>query len=94
MGRHEGEAMGRETDLVLDASLLKHKNLVVHVCNKIYHVLFFEKYPLLNFCQRLYFTDMKRTCLILILSRTKKIYWRTFKSFYLYMNNSGTKVSC
>ena len=26
MGRHEGEAMGRRTDLVLDASLLKHKN--------------------------------------------------------------------
>ena len=26
MGRHEGEAMGRQTDLVLDASLPKHKN--------------------------------------------------------------------
>ena len=25
-GRHEGEAMGRQTDLVLDASLPKHKN--------------------------------------------------------------------
>ena len=27
MGRHEAEAMGRQTDLVLDASLPKHKNL-------------------------------------------------------------------
>ena len=27
MGRHEGEAMGRPTDLVLDASLPKHKNI-------------------------------------------------------------------
>ena len=26
MGRHEAEAMGRQTDLVLDASLSKHKN--------------------------------------------------------------------
>ena len=26
MGRHEAEAMGRQTDLVLDASLPKHKN--------------------------------------------------------------------
>ena len=25
--RHEGEAMGRQTDLVLDASLPKHKNV-------------------------------------------------------------------
>ena len=27
MGRHEAEAMGRQTDLVLDASLPKHKNI-------------------------------------------------------------------
>ena len=26
MGRHEGAAMGRQTDLVLNASLPKHKN--------------------------------------------------------------------
>ena len=26
MSKHEGEAMGRQTDLVLDASLPKHKN--------------------------------------------------------------------
>ena len=27
MGRHEAEAIGTPTDLVLDASLLKHKNM-------------------------------------------------------------------
>ena len=31
MGRHEGEAMGRQTDLVLDASLQKHKKLLQKV---------------------------------------------------------------
>ena len=29
MGRHEGEAMGRQKDLVLDASLPKHKNFFI-----------------------------------------------------------------